>query len=117
MVDCLFLRALGAVPETELGHVDIALDMLIKNPTIQPMTELNPIIASSTDSTKVANTIKGVLLSASGVIVYLLTTLFHITLSPSDMTSWVEAISMVGGGVWAIYGLLHKGVATLGRVR
>lgn len=78
---------------------------------------LNPVIASSTNPTQVANTVKGVLLSVSGIIVFFLTNALHVSINPSDVTTLIEATSMIAGGIWAVYGLLHKGVATLGRVR
>lgn len=78
---------------------------------------LVPGVASSTDPTKVANTIKGVLLAFSGLILAIILAVFHIQVNPADLAQWITDVSMLGGALWAIWGLLHKGVATVGRAR
>lgn len=81
------------------------------------MEQLNPIVASSTDPTQVANTIKGLIVSASSVIVLVAAHLLGITLTPDNIVSLASDVGMLAGAVWFVYGLLHKGVAVLGRVR
>lgn len=77
--------------------------------------ELNPVIASSTDPTQVSNYIRGLILSASSFIILFATQIFHLTISASDVSSLATSIGMIAGGIWFIYGLLHKGVVKLGR--
>lgn len=81
------------------------------------MENLNPIIASSTDPTQVANTIKGLIVASSSVIVLVAAHLFGITLTPENVISLGTDAGMLVGAIWAVYGLIHKGVATLGRLR
>lgn len=78
---------------------------------------LIPGIASSTNPTQVANTIKGFILSISTLVVFAGAHLFGISLTPDNIAALGEDIGMIAGAVWFVYGLLHKGVAVLGRVR
>lgn len=78
---------------------------------------LSPIIASSTDPTQVANTIKGLIVASSSVIVLIAAHLFGITLTPDNVLSLGTDVGMLAGAIWFVYGVLHKGVATLGRLR
>lgn len=84
--------------------------------SIMVMEQLNPLVASSTDPTQVANTIKGLIVSASSVIVLVAAHVFGITLSPENILSLATDVGMLAGAVWFVYGLLHKGVAYFGRL-
>ncbi len=81
------------------------------------MNELNPIIASSNDPTEVSNRIKGLLLTSSGVILYVLSTVLHITITPENYVALVSELAAVIGAIWSLYGLFHAGVVKMGRVR
>lgn len=78
---------------------------------------LNPVIASSTNPTAVANWIKGLILGFSSIITLVVLNLFHVELTASNLDSLATGVGMVAGAIWFVYGLIHKGVATLGRVK
>jgi hypothetical protein len=78
---------------------------------------LSPVIASSSNPSQVANTIKGLIVSASSVIVLLAAHVFGVTLTPDNVLNLGTDVGMLAGAVWFVYGLIHKGVVTLGRVR
>lgn len=81
--------------------------------TIPPV--LNPLIASSTDPTQVSNTIKGLILSFSSAIIMFAAVIFHWNINPSDLANYATGIGMFAGGIWFMYGIFHKIVATYGR--
>lgn len=65
-------------------------------------------LQSSQDPTEVANKIKGVILAASSIIIFVAAQLFHITLNANDVITLSTEIGTLAGAVWAIYGcILH----------
>lgn len=84
------------------------------NPTQSTAATLNPVIASSTDPTQVANTIKGIILAASTVITFFAFTVFHINLSAQNINDLATGLSFFAAGVWFFFGLFHKLVAWYG---
>lgn len=74
-------------------------------------------LASSADPTQVSNTVRGFVLSASAVIIFVAAQFFHIQLSANDIISLGTELGALAGAVWFFYGLLMKGVIKVGSVR
>ena len=68
-------------------------------------------ITSSIDPTQVSNTVKGLVVAFSGVIILVAQQFFHITLSANDIISLATELSVGAGAVWTIYGLIMKVLA------
>lgn len=68
-------------------------------------------ITSSQDSQEIANTIKGLVLSLSSIIILVAQQFFHIGLTAGDVTSFATEISIAVGAVWTVYGLVLKVLA------
>lgn len=81
------------------------------------MPELKTWLQSSSDPSQVANTVKGLIVGASALIIFVATQFFGITLSSTDIISLGTEAGMVVGGVWGLYGLLMKVTVKLGSVR
>ena len=69
-------------------------------------TQLVSFVQSSHDATQVANKIKGLILFSSSAIIYVAAQYFHITLTPDNVLQLASDLSMFGGLVWSIYGVL-----------
>lgn len=80
------------------------------------MPQLQSWIQSSQDPSQVANTIKGIVVGASALIIFLAAQIFHLTLSSTDVLTLGTELGMVVGGIYGLYGLLMKGVVRVGRV-
>lgn len=65
-------------------------------------------ITSSQDPEKIANTVKGLVLSFSSIIILIAQQFFHVTLSANDVASLSLEASAIVGAVWAIYGGVLK---------
>lgn len=63
---------------------------------------------SSMGATQVANTIKGLVLATSSVIVLVAAQFLHITLSATDIANLATNIGIVAGAIWTIFGLVMK---------
>jgi len=73
------------------------------------------IIASSQDPEQIANTVRGIVLALSSVIVFMAASFFHLTLSANDVMALATDVGMAAGAVWTIYGLLMKAVVFFGK--
>lgn len=72
------------------------------------MNQLSSWLQSSQDPTQVANKVRGAILVASSIIIFLAAAFFHVTLSANDVVSAATEIGAVAGAVWTIYGfILH----------
>lgn len=70
-------------------------------------------LSSSTDPDKLANTVRGVILMASSVIILLASKLFGITLTAEDITSLATVLGSLSGAIWVVYGLIQKVVVLI----
>lgn len=70
-------------------------------------------ITSSTDPEEIATRVKGIVLTLSSIIILVASLLFHITLTPVDITTWATEIGMVAGAVTTIYGFVMWGLAKI----
>lgn len=77
-------------------------------------TQLKAWAASSADPTEVSNRIKGAILAASAIIIFVAASAFHITLTPDNVVAFATDMSMIGGAIWAVWGILHAGVRYFG---
>lgn len=72
-------------------------------------------LASSADPSEVSARVKGILLAVSGIVVYLLTQFFHITISTTDYAVLATQLSVIAGAIWTIYGFFRAGAVKIGR--
>lgn len=77
-------------------------------------TTLKGWLQSSQDPTAVANTIKGLVLAASSVIIFSAMQFFHVQVSASDVASLATEIGALAGAMWTIYGIIMKVVVWVG---
>lgn len=75
------------------------------------------LVASSQDSTQIANTVKGLVIAASSSIIFAAAVVFHITLQASDVVSLATDLGVATGAIWTLYGLIMKVVAFFGSVQ
>lgn len=68
-------------------------------------------ITSSTNPDEVANTVKGLVVSFSAIIIILAQQFFHVGLTSNDVLSFASEASLGAGAVWTIYGLVMKALA------
>lgn len=73
------------------------------------------ILASSDDPTQLSTTIQGLIIGASGIIMFLGLQVFHIQIMQADMTTFAAAIGAVVGGIATVYGLIKKLLNAYGR--
>jgi len=82
---------------------------------------MKPVLAgwlsSSADPTSVSNTVRGFILSASSLIVFVAAQVLHIQLTAGDVVALGTQIGAVAGALWFFYGLLMKGVIRAGSVK
>lgn len=78
------------------------------------MPQLKVWLASSQNPTQISNTVKGAVLAASSVIVFLGAHFLHITLTAGDVTALATQLGALAGVIWFFYGLLFKGVVYAG---
>jgi hypothetical protein len=81
------------------------------------MPILKSWLQSSADPTQVSNTVKGVVLSASALIVFFGAQFFHVTLTADNIASLASEIGALAGIMWFFYGLLFKGVIYAGTIK
>lgn len=79
--------------------------------------QLSPIIASSQDSSQIANKIKGAILAVSSLLIMGAALVFHITLSANDIITLSTEIGTIAGAVWAIYGCILHLVTWFGTIK
>lgn len=68
-------------------------------------------ITSSQNPEEIANTIKGMILAFSSIIILVASQLFHITLSANDVLSLASEAGSVAGAIWLLYGIGLKVLA------
>lgn len=77
-------------------------------------TTSQPILAlwaqSSTDATQVSNTIKGLVVAASSIIILAAGLYFHVQLSANDVLSFATELGTTVGFIWFLAGLFLKGI-------
>lgn len=82
---------------------------------------MKPILASwlssSADPTQVSNTVRGAVLAASAVIIFVAAQIFHITLTANDVIAIGTELGALAGAIWFIYGLLMKGTIAAGSIK
>ena len=74
------------------------------------------IIASSQDPSQVSNTVKGLVLGFSAIIILVAQQFFHLALTATDVASLAEEAGIAAGAIWTIWGLVMKIVVYFGRV-
>ena len=65
-------------------------------------------LSSSSNPQEIANTVKGVIVALSSVIIFIAASVFNITLNASDVLGIAADIGIGAGAIWTIYGLLMK---------
>lgn len=80
-------------------------------------TQLASWLASSQDPTQVANKVRGVILAASSILIFLGAQFFHVTLTADDIVTLATEIGTIAGAVWAIYGCILNLVTWLGTIK
>lgn len=68
-------------------------------------------LTSSQNPEEIANTVKGLVLSFSAIIILIAQQFFHINLSATDVASFATEASIAAGAVWTIYGIVLKVLA------
>lgn len=68
------------------------------------------MLTSSVDSTQVANTVRGIVLSLSSTLL-LLAPLANISLTAEQLTTLAGQLGLAAGATWTLYGLGLKLVA------
>jgi hypothetical protein len=76
------------------------------------MKQLHPLLGSSVDSTKLALTWKGILLTLVPVVVTVLG-LANITVSPETLVDFVNTLFAAITSSMAVYGAIRKGIVYL----
>ncbi len=74
-------------------------------------------LTSSQDPEQIANTVKGIVLTFSGVIIFLATQFFHVSLTSADVLVFATGLGTVAGAVWTVYGLILKLVVFVSKTR
>lgn len=81
------------------------------------MPQLKAWLQSSQDPTQVSTTVKGAVLSASAVIVFLGAQFFHVQLTADNITALATQIGALAGVIVFFYGLLMKGTIKMGSIQ
>ena len=68
---------------------------------------MNPIISSSVDPTKLSNTIKGIIISSSSIIILFASVKLHTTLSTDQVAVFADQIAQTVSAVGIAYGAIH----------
>ena len=68
-------------------------------------------ITSSQNPDEIANTVKGVILAFSSIIILLASQFFHIQLTANDVLSLASEAGSVAGAIWLLYGVGLKVLA------
>lgn len=63
---------------------------------------------SSQDPTQIANTVKGVVLACSSLIILFAQTFFHISLNADNVLMFATDSGVAVGAIWTLYGLAMK---------
>lgn len=81
------------------------------------MPELKTWLQSSQDPSQVSNTVKGVILSLSSIIVFVAAQVFHITLTADNILALATEVGSLAGILWMLYGLIMKVTVKVGSVQ
>lgn len=81
------------------------------------MPALKTWLQSSHNPSEVSNTIKGLVLGASALIIFIAAQFFHVQLTANDVIALGTEAGALAGGMWFLYGLIFKGVMYVGSVR
>jgi len=65
-------------------------------------------LTSSQNPEEIANTVKGIVLTFSGIITLLAMHFFNLQLSSADVLSLATGLGTGAGAVWTVYGLIMK---------
>ena len=71
-----------------------------------PMKRLYGSIASSQNPDEVANKVKGGILAASFLIIFVVGQVFHVELTPNDVLTVATQIGGIAGVAWSLYGMI-----------
>jgi hypothetical protein len=71
---------------------------------------INAWAASSSDATQVSNTIKGLVVAGSSVIILIAGLYLHIQLSSNDVLTFGTELGTTVGFIWFVAGLVLKAV-------
>lgn len=77
--------------------------------------KLKGIIASSQNPEEVANTVKGIVLALSSIIILIAANVFHFHMTASDVAGLATELGMAAGAMWTMYGLIMKIVVFFGK--
>lgn len=66
--------------------------------------KLKGAFQSSQDPEQISNRVKGILLSVSSIVIFLVAKLFGINLTIQNYTDLVTLLGALSGAVWAVYG-------------
>lgn len=81
--------------------------------------ETQPILAawakSSSDATQISNTIKGLVVAGSSVIILVISLYLHIQVSSTDVLQFGTELGTTTGFIWFVAGLLLKGIHWLAK--
>lgn len=64
-------------------------------------------LSSSTDPNKIANTVSGIVLSLSALIIYIAGQ-FGVPIAEGDIGELATGLGATAGGLWTLYGLIMK---------
>lgn len=70
-------------------------------------------LTSSQDPEQIANTVKGIVLTFSGIITLLAMHFFNLQLSSTDVLSLATGLGTGAGAVWTVYGLIMKAIVAV----
>lgn len=71
-----------------------------------PMKRLYGAIASSQNPEEVANKVKGAILAASFLIIFVAGQVFNITITADDVLTAATQIGAIVGTAWSLYGMI-----------
>lgn len=77
-------------------------------------TFIDSLLTSSEDASKLSARIQGVLIAVSGYAIFYLGTK-GVVISDGQAQLIISQLSMAGGALWALFGLLRQGINVLGR--
>lgn len=85
------------------------------------MDNTQPILAawaaSSSDATAVSNTIKGLTVAASSIIILTAGLYFHVQISSDDVLTFGTELGTTAGFIWFLAGLFLKGIHFVAKKR
>ena len=64
-------------------------------------------LGSSTDSTKLSNTVSGLIVTFAGIII-LIAKKFGVEIGTVEVSNFAQGVALAIGAIWTIYGLVVK---------